>query len=91
MRGMPQIYSGDEIAMRGGEDPDNRRDFPGGFSSGPGNSSLKVFPKTCTQEQQQTFATVKALLIFRRSNPALLTSSRSSARICFCSPEAPGA
>ncbi len=31
MRGMPQIYSGDEIAMRGGDDPDNRRDFPGGF------------------------------------------------------------
>ena len=31
MRGMPQIYSGDEIAMMGGEDPDNRRDFPGGF------------------------------------------------------------
>ncbi len=27
LRGMPQIYSGDEIAMRGGEDPDNRRDF----------------------------------------------------------------
>lgn len=76
MRGMPQLYSGDEIAMRGGEDPDNRRDFPGGFSSEPGNSSLKVFPKTCTQEQQQTFATVKALLIFRRSNPALLTGDQ---------------
>ena len=32
MRGMPQIYSGDEIAMTGGEDPDNRRDFPGGWA-----------------------------------------------------------
>ncbi|MFP5233187.1 MAG: alpha-amylase family glycosyl hydrolase, partial [Acidobacteriota bacterium] len=30
-RGMPQIYSGDEIAMQGGGDPDNRKDFPGGF------------------------------------------------------------
>ena len=28
MRGTPQIYSGDEIAMQGGDDPDNRRDFP---------------------------------------------------------------
>src|SRR5207247_3409894 len=31
MRGTPQLYYGDEIAMTGGDDPDNRRDFPGGF------------------------------------------------------------
>ena len=31
MRGTPQLYYGDEIAMEGGDDPDNRRDFPGGF------------------------------------------------------------
>jgi len=30
-RGIPMIYYGDEIAMRGGGDPDNRRDFPGGW------------------------------------------------------------
>lgn len=30
-RGTPILYSGDELAMLGGEDPDNRRDFPGGF------------------------------------------------------------
>ena len=30
-RGSPQIFYGDEIAMPGGGDPDNRRDFPGGF------------------------------------------------------------
>ena len=35
MRGTPQLYYGDEIAMVGGDDPDNRRDFPGGF---PGDS-----------------------------------------------------
>jgi glycosidase len=28
LRGMPQLYYGDELAMTGGEDPDNRRDFP---------------------------------------------------------------
>ncbi len=30
-RGIPMIYYGDEIGMRGGGDPDNRRDFPGGW------------------------------------------------------------
>ena len=28
MRGIPQLYAGEEIAMEGEEDPDNRRDFP---------------------------------------------------------------
>lgn len=28
VRGIPQLYYGEEIAMEGGEDPDNRRDFP---------------------------------------------------------------
>jgi neopullulanase len=32
LRGMPQLYYGDEIGMKGGEDdPSNRKDFPGGF------------------------------------------------------------
>ena len=31
VRGTPQLYYGDEIALPGGDDPDNRRDFPGGF------------------------------------------------------------
>ncbi|MGI8958290.1 MAG: alpha-amylase family glycosyl hydrolase [Bryobacteraceae bacterium] len=30
-RGTPMIYYGDEIGMSGGDDPDNRRDFPGGW------------------------------------------------------------
>lgn len=30
-RGTPLLYYGDEIGMPGGPDPDNRRDFPGGF------------------------------------------------------------
>lgn len=37
-RGTPILYYGDELAMPGGEDPDNRRDFPGGFPSDPRNA-----------------------------------------------------
>lgn len=38
MRGMPHLYYGDEMAMTGGEDPDNRKDMPGGFPGDPQNS-----------------------------------------------------
>ncbi len=31
-RGTPLLYYGDEIALPGGNDPDNRRDFPGGWA-----------------------------------------------------------
>lgn len=37
-RGTPLLYYGDEIAMPGGSDPDNRRDFPGGFSGDTRNA-----------------------------------------------------
>jgi neopullulanase len=37
-RGTPLLYYGDEIAMPGGGDPDNRRDFPGGFSGDTRNA-----------------------------------------------------
>jgi glycosidase len=37
-RGTPLLYYGDELAMRGGSDPDNRRDFPGGFPGDPENA-----------------------------------------------------
>jgi glycosidase len=68
MRGMPEIYSGDEIAMKGGNDPDNRRDFPGGFAS----SKCDAFsPAGRTPEQQQAFESLKKLLELRRLHPAL--------------------
>ncbi|MBS1788586.1 MAG: cyclomaltodextrinase N-terminal domain-containing protein [Acidobacteria bacterium] len=38
MRGIPQLYYGDEIAMPGGNDPDNRRDFPGGWAGDARNA-----------------------------------------------------
>ena len=50
MRGIPQVYSGDEIAMSGGDDPDNRRDFPGGF---PGDPRIAFTPAGRTPEQKR--------------------------------------
>ncbi len=37
-RGIPVIYYGDEIGMKGGDDPDNRRDYPGGWTSDAHNA-----------------------------------------------------
>ena len=48
IRGTPQLYIGDEILMQGGGDPDNRRDFPGGF---PGDTVDAFLPAGRTPEQ----------------------------------------
>ncbi len=40
-RGTPVIYYGDEVGMKGGEDPDNRRDFPGGWAGDSHNAFSK--------------------------------------------------
>ena len=68
MRGIPQIYSGDEIAMQGGNDPDNRRDFPGGF---PGDQQSAFDRSGRTPAQQEMFAHTQSLLRLRREYPAL--------------------
>ncbi|MFZ1918728.1 MAG: alpha-amylase family glycosyl hydrolase [Terriglobales bacterium] len=68
MRGIPQIYSGDEIAMPGGDDPDNRRDFPGGFPGDPRNAFT---PAGRTPEQEDVFAYVQSLLALRKNHAAL--------------------
>ncbi|MGD0158138.1 MAG: alpha-amylase family glycosyl hydrolase [Terracidiphilus sp.] len=70
MRGMPQIYSGDEIGMEGGNDPDNRRDFPGGFP-GDARSAFTVAGRTTTE--QNIFAWTSGMLALRASHPALET------------------
>jgi glycosidase len=68
LRGIPQIYAGDEIAIPGGDDPDNRRDFPGGF---PGDPQDAFTAAGRTLEQQDVFTYVQSLLTLRRSHPAL--------------------
>src|ERR1035438_1022290 len=73
LRGIPQIYSGDEIALPGGKDPDNRRDFPGGF---PGDAQNAFTASGRTPEQQDVFAFVKSLLTLRKQHPALRTGKQ---------------
>ena len=68
MRGTPQLYTGDEIAMQGGEDPDNRRDFPGGF---PGDAQSAFTPSTRTPEQREVHDWVHTLLELRKVHSAL--------------------
>lgn len=73
MRGIPQIYYGDEIAMPGTADPDNRRDFPGGFPGDPKNAFTAVGR---TAAQQDVFLHVQSLLTLRRTRPALRTGKQ---------------
>lgn len=68
MRGIPELYYGDEIGMTGGGDPDNRRDFPGGFPGDPQNAFLE---SGRTAEQQEIFSCVHRVLALRREHPAL--------------------
>lgn len=68
MRGMPEFYAGDEIAMRGGKDPDNRHDFPGGF---PGDQQDAFTAAGRTPEQQEIFMTLSTLLHTRSEHAAL--------------------
>lgn len=70
LRGMPQIYSGDEIGMTGGEDPDNRHDFPGGFAGDTRSAFTKAGR---TAAEQDVFAWTAGLLALRRTHPSLQT------------------
>lgn len=82
LRGTPELYYGDEIGMPGGGDPDNRRDFPGGWSEDAHNAFTR---EGRTPEQQGIFEYVQTLLRLRREHGALregnlwhLTSDDSS-------------
>jgi len=68
LRGIPELYYGDEIAMNGGGDPDNRRDFPGGW---PEDANDAFTREGRTREQQAAFEYVQTLLRLRREHSAL--------------------
>ena len=67
-RGTPLLYYGDEIGLAGGGDPDNRRDFPGGWPEDPRNGFEAAGR---TPEEQSIFSHVQALLALRASRPGL--------------------
>jgi neopullulanase len=68
VRGVPQLYYGDEIAMEGGDDPDNRRDFPGGF---PGDERNAFEARGRTQAEQRMYEWTRDWLRLRREHTAL--------------------
>lgn len=68
LRGIPELYYGDEIGIQGGGDPDNRRDFSGGWI-GDANDAFREAGRT--HEQQEIFSYVKELLRIRRAHGAL--------------------
>jgi glycosidase len=68
MRGIPQLYYGDEIGMAGGADPDDRHDFPGGF---PGDQHDAFTPAGRTPEEQDVFSHVQSLLKLRAEHESL--------------------
>ena len=61
-RGIPMIYYGDEIGMRGGRDPDNRRDFPGGWPEDARNAFTAAGR---TPEEQAIWERVRRLTHLR--------------------------
>ena len=72
LRGIPEIYYGDEIGMPGGGDPDNRRDFPGGWI---GDSNDAFTETGRTRGQQEIFSYVQSLLGFAVSMPLCASAS----------------
>jgi neopullulanase len=68
LRGIPELYYGDEIGMIGGGDPDNRRDFPGGWAEDERNAFIR---EGRTREQQEIFEYVQSLLRLRHEHEAL--------------------
>jgi glycosidase len=75
MRGMPQLYYGDEIAMTGGDDPDNRKDFPGGFPK----DKIDAFSASGRNEVQQNMHSwVETLMQLRLHTSVLQTGQQQT-------------
>ena len=74
VRGIPQIYYGSEIGMRGskpkGGDADIRRDFPGGWK---GDAQNAFNPETQTAEQKEFFDFSKKIFNWRKGKDVIHT------------------
>lgn len=67
-RGIPQLYYGEEILMTGGHDPDNRKDFPGGWADDKTNKFTK---EGRTSDEQEIFEWTTKWIKLRKENRAL--------------------
>lgn len=72
VRGIPQLYYGDEIGMLGNKekkgDGDIRRDFPGGWA----NDTQNAFQQETRTESQESFHSfTKTLLHYRKNKDAI--------------------
>lgn len=74
VRGIPQIYYGSEVGMRGnkgkGGDADIRRDFPGGWKSDKQNA---LNPSSQTAEQKEFYQFTQKLLNWRKGKEVIHT------------------
>lgn len=74
IRGIPQIYYGTEIGMRGDKnkrgDADIRRDFPGGWKSDQQNA---LNPSSQTNEQKEFYQFTQKLLNWRKGKEVIHT------------------
>jgi len=74
VRGIPQIYYGSEVGMRGdknkGGDADIRRDFPGGWKSDKVNA---FNPSTQTLDQKEFYQFTQKLLNWRKGKEVIHT------------------
>lgn len=68
VRGVPELYYGEEIAMEGKDDPDNRRDFPGGF---PGDSHNAFDPSARNTREQRMYDWTRNWIRLRTEHSAL--------------------
>ncbi len=73
MRGIPQLYYGDEVLMKNFKNPtdqDVRLDFPGGWAGDPNN---KFTAAGRTPQENEAFNYVKTLANYRKNSSALTT------------------
>lgn len=68
VRGTAQLYYGEEIALAGKDDPDNRRDFPGGF---PGDSRSAFAAAGRRQDEQKMYEWTRSWIRLRAEHSAL--------------------
>lgn len=67
-RGTPQLYYGEELASEGKDDPDNRRDFPGGF---PHDTRDAFEPRGRNSREGRMYEWTRDLLRLRREHSAV--------------------